>query len=158
MKSLALVLLLLSAPAALADEMEERRAAATAYVDNPVQQKMLDEMLSAEAMVTQMRATLPPNVSDALQPEQIQTMARIASEELADLRPAMQTAMIEAAAQTFTTAELEALDAFYSSPEGASVMGKMQPFMQTFYTGLGGDMQAAQMRIIRRVNEAMKPQ
>lgn len=154
MKALLIALMLVAGPLS-ADETADRRAAAEAYINSPVQQKLLDSMLSPEAVVVQLRASLPPDVAQSLNEEQMAQMATIASEELDGMRPTMEKAMIEAAVEVFTIAEIEAMNEFYSTPEGASVAEKMPPFMQVFYTGIGGDMQAAQMRIVRRINEFM---
>jgi hypothetical protein len=111
-----------------------------------VQQRMLDEMLSADAMVDQMRAVLPQATE-----EELQAIATIAAEELAALRPDLESAMIEASVATFTLEEIEALEAFYNTPEGASVMSKMQPFMAMSMGMIGPQMMEAQMRIGQRV-------
>jgi len=51
--------------------------------------------------------------------------------------------------------EIEALDAFYRSPVGSSVMQKMPQFMQASMGQLGPDMMQMQQRIQQRVMEAM---
>jgi hypothetical protein len=122
------------------------RAAVERYINNPVQQRMMDDMLSADAVVDQVRA-VAPQLSEA----ELQTVGRIGAEELAALRPALEAAMIEAATATFTLAEIEALEAFYNTPEGASVMSKMQPFMAAAMGRIGPQMQAAQARIGQRI-------
>jgi hypothetical protein len=122
------------------------RAAVERYIDNPVQQGMMDDMLSADAMVDQMRAIAPQ-----LTEEQLQIVGRISAEELSTLRPDLEAAMIEAAITTFTLPEIEALEAFYNTPEGASVMAKMQPYMAQAMGRIGPQMMQAQTRIGQRV-------
>lgn len=142
------ILLLPSLPANAQDDA--LRAAVERYINNPVQQRMMDDMFSPDAMVAQMRAVMPQ-----ITEEELQSVAAIAAEELAILRPDLETAMIEAAIAHFTLEEVEALDAFYSTPEGASVMVKMQPFMATAMGLVGPQMMAAQMRIGQRAMEEL---
>jgi len=59
--------------------------------------------------------------------------------------------MVAAAVDTFSLEEILALEAFYNTPEGASVMSKMQPFMANTFEMIGPQMQEAQMRIGQRV-------
>jgi hypothetical protein len=122
------------------------REAVERYVQNPVQQRMMDEMLSADAMIAQMRAMMPQ-----LSEEQVQAVGRIGAEEMAELRPDLEAAMVDAAVEIFSMEEILALEAFYNTPEGASVMSKMQPFMAGAMTRIGPQMQAAQIRIGQRV-------
>ncbi len=122
------------------------RGAVQRYVDNPIQQRMMDEMLSADAMIAQMRAMMPQ-----LTEEQLQLVGRIGAEEMAALRPDLEAAMVAAAVDTFSLEEILALEAFYNTPEGASVMSKMQPFMANTFEMIGPQMQEAQMRIGQRV-------
>jgi hypothetical protein len=131
-------------PAAAQDDA--LRAAVERYINNPVQQQMLEDMLSADAMVDQMRAVAPQ-----LTEEQLQIVGRISAEELAAIRPDLEAAMIEAAIATFTLPEIEALEAFYNTPEGASVMTKMQPFMAEAMGRVGPQMMQAQGRIGQRI-------
>jgi hypothetical protein len=143
--------LMVTAPSFAQDD--ELRAAVERYVDSPVQQRMMDEMLSADAMITQMAAMMPQ-----LTQEQLEIVGRIGAEEMAALRPAMEDAMVEAAVETFTLPEILALEAFYETPEGAAVMTKMQPFMATTFAMIGPEMQAAQMRIGQRVMTELSQQ
>ena len=143
--------LMVAAPSSAQDD--DLRAAVERYVDSPVQQRMMDEMLSAEAMISQM-ASMMPQLTD----EQLEVVGRIGAEEMAALRPAMETAMVEAAIETFTLPEILALEAFYETPEGAAVMTKMQPFMATTFSMIGPEMQEAQMRIGQRVMTELSQQ
>jgi hypothetical protein len=122
------------------------RATVERFVGNPVQQQMMDDMLSADAMIAQMRAVMP-QLTDA----QLQLVGGIGAEEMATLRPALEAAMVSAAVETFTLEEILALEAFYNTPEGAAVMAKMQPYMASAMGRIGPEMQAAQMRITQRV-------
>lgn len=149
---LACALSLLVSGASLAQD-DDLREAVERYVESPVQQRMMDEMLSADAMITQMQAMLPQ-----LTQEQLEIVGRIGAEEMASLRPEMEAAMVEAAVETFTLEEILALEAFYNTPEGAAVMAKMQPFMATTFAMIGPEMQAAQMRIGQRVMSELSQQ
>jgi len=139
------------ASVATAQSADDLRAAATRYVENPVQQQMLDDMLSPEAMVVQMQTMAPQIPDDALQ-----VFSTIVSEELALIRPALEAAMIEAAIATYSLEEIEALEAFYNTELGASVMGKMQGFMASFMAAIGPEMAQMQGRVAQRVGEALQ--
>jgi hypothetical protein len=149
---LSLTLALATALPATAQD-DALRAAVERYITNPVQQQMMDDMLSADAMVDQMRAVAPQ-----LTEEQLQIVGRISAEELVTLRPDLEAAMIEAAIATFTLPEIEALEAFYNTPEGASVMTKMQPFMAQAMGRVGPQMMAVQGRIGQRITTELLAQ
>lgn len=149
--ALAAALACAALPLQAQDNADALRDAATRYVENPVQQRMMDDMLSADALVAQMRAMMP-ELSD----EQLEIIGQIGAEEMAAVRPELEVAMIEAAVETFTLEEIVALEEFYSTPVGASVMGKMQPFMQSAMTQMAPAMQAAQAGIMSRVVTALQ--
>jgi len=140
--------LVLTAPA-VADEAAIR-AAAESYVNSEAQQAAMDQMLSGDQILGMMRSQVPGATE-----EQLQTVSKIVEEELAAIRQKMEAAMIDSAVQTFTLEEIEALDAFYRSPVGSSVMQKMPQFMQASMGQLGPDMMQMQQRIQQRVMEAM---
>lgn len=148
MKRLAAALLAaaLALPALAQDDPEARRAAAQRYMQSEAQQRMIEQTLSPDALVAQIGA-MTPGLDDAA----IRQIAAVASEELAPLLPKLEAAMVDAAVETFTVAEIEALDAFYRTPEGIAIAAKMQPFMQRALGALGPDLQQAQMRIMQRV-------
>ncbi|WP_299724225.1 DUF2059 domain-containing protein [uncultured Tateyamaria sp.] len=139
-----LCVLALSAPAYAQDQ--SRLDAAQAYVETPVQQKLLDDMFSPAGVMAQLGLT-----GGQLTLEQQETVAGIVSEELQSMKPSIVNAMVEGMAQSFTLEEIEALTAFYSSPVGASAMSKMTPFMQQTMTSLGPEFQAMQARLIPRI-------
>lgn len=126
------------------------RAAAERYIQNPVQQGMLDDMLSADAFITQMRAVLPDMTED-----QLVIVGQIGAEEMGAVRSDLEAAMVDAAVATFTLDEIEALEAFYSTPLGASVMSKMQPFMDVAMQSAAPAMQSMQLRISERVMQEL---
>lgn len=139
--------LMLSTPV-FADEATD---AATAFINSPVQQKLLNDMLSPEMVMAQMQA-----LSSQLPAEKVDILVNIVTEELGTIRPEMETAMIEGAAQAFTVDEITALTEFYNSPLGSSAMGKMTPYMQQTMGALGPSMQAMQQRIVQRVQTELQ--
>jgi hypothetical protein len=145
--SAALVAVALSVPA-MADEVHD---AAEAFINNPVQQKLLDDMLSPEVAMAQLQAMAPQ-----MPPEVAQRVLVIVVEEMNVFRPEMEAAMISAAAESFTIDEIQALNDFYSSPLGASAMGKMTPYMQSAMATMGPGMQEMQGRIMQRVQEELQ--
>ena len=137
---------LLIATSAFADDMEERRKAAVSYLNSPAQQKAIDAMFSADQMIALLKAQVPTATD-----EQLEIAGRIASEELNAVRGRLEEVMLEAAIKKFTLEELVALDEFYRSPIGESVMLKMADFMQQTMIAMSPDMQRMQANIARRV-------
>lgn len=144
----AAVALALLTTAGHAQTVEE---AARAYIDSPVQQAMMDDMLSAEAFIQQFRAMGVPIPEDRME-----AVAMAIAEELAALRPMMEESMFDAAVGTFTAEELVALNEFYSSDLGASIAGKMQPFLESFYAEMGPQLQAVQGQIVERITPILQ--
>ena len=137
------------------DDEEARHAAAEAYVALPAVQEMIEGTLDPDALVAQFRATVP--VADQLSESQFRTLAEIASEEIGAIRPQMTETMRDQAAETFTLAELEALSAFYGSPEGESILGKTGPFMQSYMRALGPTLQTTMRTISERIQNEITP-
>ena len=138
---------LLLATAALAqDSRDDRLEAARSYVQSTGQQQMLDQLLSPDVASAQIAAQFP-QVPVSKRDE----LATIIAEEMGKVRPAVEAAIVEAAAEVFTTAEIKALDAFYRTDEGAAVLAKMQPFMQSSLRAMGPSIREAQGAIARRV-------
>lgn len=138
---LASLALCLAAPAA-AQDIE---ALAEDYVNLPANQRMITEMFSTEAMAAQFATGLPPGVT--LTDAQRAEVGELLSGVLTDMRPEIEAAMVEASADQFTQAELEALIGFYSSDVGASVLVKMQPYFQDYMA----DIQPGMMNRIQSV-------
>ena len=155
---LAAAALALAMPAPAQDAAEEPskevRAAAERYVQSDAMQTMMDEMMSpdmlSDAMAAQFGDQIPADVMDQI--------VAIATEEIQAIEPAMEEAMIEATAETFTLEEIEAQIEFYQSQVGASILSKMQPFMATFYEAVTPDMQQAQSRMMQRLEEEVQLQ
>lgn len=140
----------IAAPALAQEDPTELQQAAESYVESPALQTALDEILSTDTFVAQLRAS-----GAQLDEEQIRTIATIIDEEFADVRPDLETAMTSAAADAFTLEELEALNEFYESDQGRSIAEKMQPFMQSFYQDIGPALQETQQDIAMRIQEEM---
>lgn len=155
MRPILLSALLALAPPALAQDAaeeapsEEVRAAAERYVEGEAMQSMIDQMLSPEATTQAMRAQF----GDSIPPEELEQIVTIVTEEFETIEPAMEEAMIEATAQTFTLEEIEAQIEFYESGPGSAILTKMQPFMTAFYEAIGPEMQAANERAMERAME-----
>lgn len=133
---------------AYADEVTD---AATAFIESPVQQKLLDDMLAPEMIMTQFQAMNLP-----IPPENMETILTIVTEELNAFRPEMESAMIVGAAEAFSVEEINALTEFYSSPLGASAMGKMNPYMQATMGSMSKGLQGMQGKIMQRVQAELQ--
>ncbi|MCB1336093.1 MAG: DUF2059 domain-containing protein [Maritimibacter sp.] len=116
--------LMLSQPAA----GQDAAALARQYAEMPEVQAMFDDMFAPEMLAEQFRFGLPAEVQ--LSDDQIARVGDVMAEMMASLRPDLTQMMVDGMAANFTIGEIEALIAFYGSPDGASVMRKMQPYMQ----------------------------
>lgn len=145
MRILTFLIMVFLASSVLAEDAE-RLEAAEAYVNSKGQQGLMDDMLSPEGVMAQMGL-----IGGSLPADKQITVAKIVSEELASIRPAMESAIISGMAETFTLAEIKALAAFYSSEEGASAMKKMNPFMAQTMQSIGPAFQQMQANLARRV-------
>ena len=123
----------------------ERLVAAQRYIDNPVQQQVMSQILSPETFVAQLGAMVQQVPAET----QTEIVAMI-TEEMTAFRPVMEAAMVETAADVFTLEELEALDTFMRSEVGSSAMAKTQPFMLQTMARLGPDLQQMQANLIAR--------
>ena len=132
----------------------ELREAAQRYIESDGVQQMMDGMFSPEMLTSMMEA----QAGGQIPPEEMEEISRIVSDVLEESRPAMEEAMVTATAETFTLPEIEAQIEFYQSPEGASVMSKMQPFMAAFNEEAAPAMQSMQQELMTRISEALQPQ
>ena len=130
------------------------REAAQRYIESEGVQKMMDGMFSPEMMTSMMQS----QAGGSIPPEEMDKISEVVADVLEEARPAMEEAMVTAAAETFTLPEIEAQIEFYQSPEGASVMSKMQPFMTTFNEEAAPAMQSMQQELMTRISEVMQPQ
>jgi hypothetical protein len=124
--------------------------AAQTYVGSDALQTTLDDLLSTDTFMAQLRAS-----GMDLAPEQVTTLAGIVDEEFANARPGIEDAMVTAAAATFTMEELNALNAFYGSPEGRAIAAKTAPFLQSFYAAISPTLTETQARIAARAQETL---
>lgn len=124
------------------------------YVNLPAVQQMMTDMFTPEILASQFKAGLPEsaNVSD----EKALRIGKLMAEGLVQIRPKLETMMVEGSARVFSAPELLALIDFYSSEHGAMVMAKMQPFMQTIMVELGPEMQAMQQAILPEIIKIMQ--
>ena len=120
---------------AVAEDSSALRAAAESHVRHPVTQRVLDGMLSID--------TLRPHLVGAtqasgtqLESDQVEALTRLLKEELDRIRPELETVMVNAAIDTYTVEELQALSEFYDTALGASAMMKADRFAQSFSIGI----------------------
>lgn len=121
----ATALCLAFSPAAQAQDVQ---ALAEQYVGMPEVQQMMTDMFSPESMAAQFKTGLPPGMT--LTDNQSSKIGALMSEAMNGFRPRLEALMIESSAKHFSAEELQALIDFYKSEHGASVMAKMQPYMQ----------------------------
>jgi hypothetical protein len=138
--SLAAALCLSLSPPVFAQDVQ---ALAEEYVRMPEVQTMISDMFTPESMAAQFKLGLPPGMT--ITDDQSQKIGVLMSEVMTGFRPRMEQLMIDGSAKYFTADELQALIDFYRSEHGASVMSKMQPYMQevmgTMMPEMMGEMQ-----------------
>lgn len=149
--ALALFLTLVLITPSAADDTADRMVAAERYVSAPAVQEMMTAMIAPDALLSRLQGDL-----GALAATERETASTIISEEIAEVRPMMENAMMKAIAETLTLAEIEAVDAFYRTPEGAAVLRKTQPMMANFSNRFGPIMRQMQRKASRRLKEELR--
>jgi len=96
-------------------------------------------------MAAQFKSGLPPGME--LTDSQSERIGILMSETMNGFRPRMEELMISSSAKHFTAEELQALIDFYKSEHGASVMAKMQPYMQDIMGTMMPEMMTAMQAI-----------
>ena len=134
---------------AASEATEETRELAARYLRLPAIQKMNDDLYGGNVIDSMMA------MQDSLPEEIRKQLATILSEEFAKIRPGMEEAMIESAAATYSAEELQAMSAFYESPEGASVAVKTAPFTQKTFEIFGPQMEEFQKAVVTRLMAEM---
>ena len=144
------VLLLSFARPASADDEADLRAISKAYIQHPVMQQMLDELLSDETMHSMAFAQMQGS-EGALAEDELEPLFSIIAEEMARMRPKMEALMVDAATQTFELDEIQALKSFLDTDAGSRAMLKSGAFTQAFYVNSGTMLQELYERIATRV-------
>lgn len=126
------------------------------YVSMPGVQKMMTDMFSPAALLAQFENGLPGGVT--LRDDQRERIATLLSDAMQQLRPLLTSQMVEGAAKNFTVDELKALIAFYGSEHGASVMTKMQPYMQDVMVNVGPELNRAMQKITPEISKIIQEQ
>ncbi|WP_018631703.1 DUF2059 domain-containing protein [Neomegalonema perideroedes] len=138
-----------AAEEAASEATEETRELAARYLSLPAIQKMNDDLYGGNVIDSMMA------MQDSLPEEIRKQLATILSEEFAKIRPGMEEAMIESAAATYSAEELQAMIAFYESPEGASMAVKTAPFTQKTFEIFGPQMEEFQKAVVTRLMAEM---
>ena len=153
LRTLTLALCLVAVPAVAQDDMAAKMEAARAYVATEAQQTVIRQVASPEVIAAQLSAQFPNFTQD-----QVSQLSQIASEELGPMMKEMEQVMVESVAETFSLDEIEAITAFYETPEGLALANKTGPLMQAVFAKVGPQMQAAQQRIAQRTQELLSQQ
>ena len=142
-----------AASSALAKDDPELRAAAESYIQHPITQGVLDSMSSVETMRSGLVSHLKAE-GTTLSSDQIELLSRILQEEFARIRPQFETALTNAAIETYSLKEIQALNEFYSSDVGASAMMKSGMLMRSFNAGAASIPQEFYKRLDARIDAA----
>ena len=139
--SAALICLLLAHPAAA----QSVKALARQYVELPAVQAGLAGMQSPTLIANGVVAQLPRGVK--MSPAKKAAIGKAIAQQLAKERPAMEKALVESAAKTYTAEELKAMIAFASTRIGASATSKGTVFALTANSAMAPAMQRMQARL-----------
>jgi hypothetical protein len=142
--SAALICLSLAHPAAA----QSVKTLAREYIALPAVQATLLEGQSPAFISGFVGADLPPGVK--MNPAKQAAISKVVARHMAKIKPAMEKAMIEAAASSFTAEELKAMIAFANTKAGASSMRKGTIFIQRAGNAMAPTMQ--------RTQAAMRPE
>lgn len=138
-----------------AAQSPEALEAARRYAETPGVQNMITEMANPEMMAQSLIASLPANIQ--LTSEQSARIGKILADAFTSLRPEIEQVMINATARHFTLDEIAALTTFYQSEHGASIMAKMQPYMQDALTQLGPQLATVQAKVLPLIVQEITP-
>lgn len=142
--SAALVCLLLTHPVAA----QSVKTLAREYISLPAVQDTFMDVQSPDYLIAFILADLPPGAK--MSPAKKEAISKVAASHVAKMKPAMENALIEAAARSYTVEELEALIAFAKTEVGASATRKGAVFAQKFNTEF--------RPTIRRTQAAIRPE
>jgi len=149
MKQLVLVLaLIFSTPVMAQDDETALRAAAEHYLNHPVQEKMMENMLSRDTITAQVKGMFRKGTIDSKTESEV---VSIVSEEINTVRPMIEKVMLESVINVYSIEELEALTNFLDKPVGASAMVKSHLFMQQAMPNLAPIFQTMQSKIAQRI-------
>lgn len=135
-------------------QAQSRLELARQYVQLPGVQKMMTEMFSPDTMYQQMKASIPPNAK--ISNYKKRRIGNVMSQAMMQLLPAFNKIMIKDAARVFTKAELKAMIAFYSTPEGAAILAKTVTFSNRALSQLAPQMQQMQQAVAPAIIKILK--
>ena len=153
LKTLACVLFL-SGLTTGAAQAQSRIDLARQYVELPAVQQMMRDMFSPETMYLQMKASMPPGSKVSASKQR--RIGKVMSQGMLQVLPTFNKVMIRESARAFTKAELKAMIAFYSSPEGASILRKSTGFMNKSLAKIAPQMQAVQKAVTPAIIKILK--
>lgn len=150
---LAINLLIIGSPAFAKDD-PALKAAVEAYMQHPVTQRTLDDLLSADTMESMLTAQL--QARDAkLRSDQTEVLNRIIHEEISRLRPKLEAAMANSALETYSLDEIEAFVGFLNTEIGARAMAKAGKMQRLFLSKSTPLLQQLFQRIGTRVDKEL---
>lgn len=148
--------LCLTSPAAAQSERStaEKQAAlraAVVFVQSPAQQGMIDAMLDPATIMARNAFVL-----EQIPAGKAQRLVSIITEEFSSQRPHIEKALILSTADTFTAEEIYAMNEFYSSAVGRSIMAKMQPYMEVFSRTMSSMTGTTINRVVARAHKEIR--
>lgn len=153
-KFMTLFVLALAFLTGVASADETTRKLSQEYVNLPGVQKMMDDMLSPDAMAAHIAARAPANAR--IDEKKKRLISKVMADEFKAFRPHMVAVMTAKAAEIFSAEELRALIEFYQSPHGSSIMAKMQTFSQQFLVALAPDLRNMQQKLTLKIDKIIK--
>lgn len=129
---------------------------AQTYMNMPEVQQMISNMYSTENYLGQMLRAMPQETR--ISEDQFREISAMMAEEMAALRPKIETLMTATLAKYFSTEELEALISIYDTEHGAVIMGRMPLIMQTVMVDMSNDFSAMQQRVVPQMAKILLDQ
>lgn len=124
------------------------------YVNMPEIQTMMADMFAPDAVLAQFKASLPASIE--LNSDQETRIGALLSNAMLEMKPQLEGLMIDGLTEHFSADEIAALIDFYSSEHGASVMTKMQPFMQDVLAQLAPQLNSTMQDVSPRIVEIIQ--
>ncbi|MEM9810440.1 MAG: hypothetical protein AAF788_04365 [Pseudomonadota bacterium] len=149
--SIVTLVVILTTPTLADDATDRKREVAERYVRSPAVQDILNQMLAPQNALAQILPLLP--IEDASE-EDREILIKLAYEEFVTFRPQMEEALITAAAETFTEAELIAATRYYQSKEGRGLVAKQQDFSSRYLAMYAPIIEAYVASVEKRVEAA----
>lgn len=131
---------------------QDNLALAKQYMSLPAVENMITEMFSGDIMVAQMEANMG---GITLSETQKQKLSTLMGGLMTKLRPQVNDAMLKTTAEIMTAEEIKYMIEVYSTPLGASIVGKTAEMMTRSQALMGPAIMEEMMSAMPQIQEIM---